>query len=155
MSQLYYAHIEWVRAKDAVFTDQQYSRLHRWTFDEGVSIAASSSVHSVPLPYSVSAAVDPEEALVAAVSSCHMLWFLGLAAKEGWVIDAYTDQPEGLMGVNAKGKRAITLITLAPQIVFSGENQPNADEVKAMHDLAHDHCYIAHSIIADVVVKAV
>ncbi|TGV06088.1 OsmC family peroxiredoxin [Alcaligenaceae bacterium 429] len=152
MSHAYFARVHWQRQPDEAFSDNKYSRLHHWTFDEGVSIPASSSVHSVPLPYSSLAAVDPEEALVAAVSSCHMLWFLGLAAKKRWVIESYDDHPQGTMGKNSHGKMAITEIVLKPKIVFSGSHQPSEDEIAKNHEQAHENCYIAHSILATVTV---
>lgn len=150
MSHVYCAQVHWQRQSTEVFTDNRYSRLHHWTFDEGVSIPASSSVYSVPLPYTVLEAVDPEEALVAAVSSCHMLWFFGLAAKKGWCVDSYHDTPEGSMGKNSHGKMAITDIVLKPMIVFSGSVLPTALEVEQNHEQAHENCYIAHSIVVTV-----
>lgn len=154
MSHTYFAQVHWQRQSDEAFSDNRYSRLHHWTFDEGVSIPASSSVHSVPLPYSSLTAVDPEEALVAAVSSCHMLWFLGIAAKKGWVVDSYLDNPQGSMGKNSHGKTAITEIVLRPKIVFSGDYQPTPTEIDKTHHQAHDNCYIAHSIVATVTVES-
>jgi organic hydroperoxide reductase OsmC/OhrA len=123
-------------------------------FDGGIEVAGSSSPHSVPLPYSIEAAIDPEEALVSAVSSCHMLWFLGIAAQRGHVIDSYHDQAEGVMAPNEQGRLAITRVTLRPHIVFSGSTQPTPDEIDAMHHEAHASCYIANSIRSDVVVEA-
>ena len=105
----YHASISWQR-DGAKFTDNRYRRLHTWTFDEGLDVPASASPNSVPLPYSEARAVDPEEALVAAVSSCHMLWFLSIAAKRDFVVERYADNPVGTLGRNAKGKEAITVI---------------------------------------------
>ena len=150
----YFAQVSWQRQAEEIFTDKQYSRLHQWQFDEGVSVPASSSVHAVPLPYSVTAAVDPEEALVAAVSSCHMLWFLGICAKKGWVVNSYQDQPEGIMAKNAAGREAITQIYLRPKIVFGGEVLPEANAIAKAHDMAHHSCYIANSILAEVKIEA-
>ena len=147
----YEARIAWQR-EGAGFTDQRYSRGHAWTFDGGVTVPASSSPLSVPLPYSVAAAVDPEEALVAATSSCHMLWFLALAAKQGFVVDRYVDDAFGVMERNAAGKQAITRITLRPAIEFGGETVPTAEQLQALHDRAHEECYIANSIRSEVVV---
>ena len=115
----YQARIHWQRG-DQGFTDNLYSRAHDWTFDGGLTVPASSSPLSVPLPMSVAANVDPEEALVAAASSCHMLFFLWLAAKQGFTVDQYTDQATGIMSKNAQGKIAMTRINLRPKIVFSG-----------------------------------
>src|SRR3989449_8331015 len=97
--------VQWSR-DGAAFTDNRYSRGHRWLFDGGVEVPASSSPHVVPPPLSQEAAVDPEEAFVASLSSCHMLWFLSLAARGGWRVDQYTDEARGAMGKNASGKRS-------------------------------------------------
>ena len=147
----YEARVAWQR-EGAAFTDQRYSRGHAWTFDGGVTVPASSSPLSVPLPYSVAAAVDPEEALVAATSSCHMLWFLALAAKQGFVVDRYVDDAFGVMERNAAGKQMITRITLRPAIEFRGDATPTAAQLEALHHRAHEECYIANSIKSEVVV---
>ena len=145
----YHASVRWERA-GATYTDNRYRRAHTWTFDEGLEVPASSSPHSVPLPLSEARAVDPEEALVAAVSSCHMLWFLSLAAKRGLVVERYEDQPVGTLGRNAKGREAITLITLRPRITFGSDVSPSADEISALHHESHELCCLAHSVTADV-----
>ena len=145
----YRAAITWQR-DDAKFTDNRYRRLHTWTFDEGLEVPASASPHSVPHPYSEARAVDPEEALVAAVSSCHMLWFLSIAAKRGFVVERYADNPVGTLGANAKGKEAITVITLRPVITFGGEARPGDDDVESIHHEAHDVCCLANSVTAEV-----
>lgn len=149
----YEATVTWRRGEQK-FSDKRYSRAHEWTFDGGARVPASSSPLSVPLPMSDAASVDPEEALVAAVSSCHMLFFLSFAAKRGLVVDSYTDQAFGTMEKNDEGKMAITRITLQPKIVFSGERQPAADELETMHRDSHEECYIANSIKAQVIVAA-
>lgn len=136
-----------------MFTKNRYSRGHTWEFDEGVTVAASSSPHAVRLPYSVEAAVDPEEALVAAASSCHMLTLLWLAAKDGFRIDSYMDEAVGEMTSNENGSQWISKITLDPQIEWAGEKLPTAEEVAHLHHEAHKQCYIANSIRAEVVVK--
>jgi len=145
----YKASVTWQR-DGAKFTDNRYSRLHSWTFDEGLDVPASASPHSVPLPYSEARAVDPEEALVAAVSSCHMLWFLSIAAKRGVVVERYADRPVGTLGTNAKGKEAITIITLRPEITFGGERQPAPAELDEIHHEAHEVCCLANSVSAEV-----
>jgi organic hydroperoxide reductase OsmC/OhrA len=132
-----------------MFTDQRYSRRHLLQFDGGAEVPGSSSPHSVPLPYSDPAAVDPEEALVASVSSCHMLWFLSLAAKAGFVVDDYRDDASGTMARNAEGRMAITVITLRPTVRFAG-SQPSAEALQQLHHHAHDECYIANSVKAEV-----
>jgi organic hydroperoxide reductase OsmC/OhrA len=114
----YVATVNWQRGNEP-FLDNRYSRAHAWTFDGGVTVLASSSPLSVPLPMSVESNVDPEEALVAATSSCHMLFFLSLAARRGFVIESYIDQAVGVMDKTAQGRTAITLITLRPHIQFT------------------------------------
>jgi organic hydroperoxide reductase OsmC/OhrA len=145
----YTATILWQR-NGAAFTDQRYSRAHEWHFDGGAVVPGSSSPHSVPLPYSDAAAVDPEEAFVAALSSCHLLWFLHLAAKAGFVVERYEDRADGVMAKNAEGKLAMTLVTLRPQVGFAGEKQPSRAEVEALHHAAHEECFIANSVKSEV-----
>jgi organic hydroperoxide reductase OsmC/OhrA len=146
------AKLAWQRGAQS-FADQRYSRAHEWIFDGGLRVPASSSPLSVPVPMSDPAAVDPEEALVAAASSCHMLFFLSLAAQRGFVVDDYRDHAIGTMEKNAEGKIAMTKIALRPAITFS-LTPPNAAELAALHHDAHAKCYIANSIKADVVVEA-
>ena len=145
------ATLDW-RRDGQPFTDQRYSRAHEWSFDGGLTVPASSSPLSVPLPMSDASSLDPEEALVAAVASCHMLFLLSIAAQRGFMIDHYRDDPVGLLGKNAQGKMAMTKITLRPAIVFSGEKLPNALQREAMHHLAHQQCYIANSLNTEVVI---
>jgi organic hydroperoxide reductase OsmC/OhrA len=136
---------EWSR-QGAKFTDNRYSRGHTWQFDGGITVPASSSPHVVPLPHSVEAAVDPEEAFVAALSSCHMLSFLYVAAKRGFVADSYRDEAFGVMGKNAQGRTWVTDVTLRPDVAFSGTKQPSREELDAMHHEAHEMCFIANSV---------
>ena len=149
----YEARVAWKR-NGAKFTDLRYSRGHEWSFDGGVRLTGSSSPSSVPVPYSVVEAVDPEEALVAAASSCHMLTFLYLAAKRGFVVESYEDDAVGVLEKNAQGKLAITRITLRPKIEFTADKTPSASELEALHHSAHEECYIASSIKSEVVVEA-
>ena len=141
--------VEWTRA-GALFTDQRYSRGHRWLFDGGIEVPASSSPHIVPLPMSVAAAVDPEEAFVASLSSCHMLWFLSAAARRGFIVDSYQDHAIGIMEKDTTGRLAMTRATLRPKTQFSGVRRPTADDVLAIHHEAHDQCFIANSVKTDV-----
>lgn len=141
----YTASIAWQRG-DADFTDHRYSRRHAWRFDGGAEVAGSSSPLSVPLPYSDPAAVDPEEALVAAISSCHMLWFLALAAKKGFRVDRYEDDAEGVMEKNEEGNLAITRATLRPRVKFDPAASPTTAGLDALHHEAHERCYIANSV---------
>ena len=145
------ARLAWHRGAQS-FADQRYSRAHEWIFDGGLRVPASSSPLSVPEPMSDPAAVDPEEALVAAVSSCHMLFFLSIAAQRGFVVDDYRDHAVGYMDKNADGKVAMTKIALRPAIIFS-LTPPSSEELAAIHHAAHAKCYIANSIKADVVVE--
>ena len=114
---------------------------------------ASSSPLSVRLPYSVAEAIDPEEAFVAALSSCHMLTFLYVAAKQGFVVDSYADEAVGEMTKNERGSMWVSKVTLAPAITFSGEKRPTSEQLDELHHLAHDECYIANSVKSEVVVK--
>jgi organic hydroperoxide reductase OsmC/OhrA len=140
--------VEWRRG-DAPFATGKYSRAHDWRFDGGAVVRASSSPHSVRVPWSDPAAVDPEEALVAATSSCHMLWFLSLAAQHGYVVDSYRDTAEATLG-SFDGHEALTEIVLRPQVVFSGGRVPDEDAVRTLHHAAHERCTIAHSLRAQV-----
>lgn len=132
------------------FLDQRYSRRHRWTFDGGIEVAASASPEIVPLPMSAADAVDPEEAFVASLSSCHLLWFLSLAAKAGYVVDRYEDRPVGVMGRNAAGKMAMSTVTLRPRVTFSGARIPDAAALADLHHQAHEACFIASSVLTTV-----
>jgi organic hydroperoxide reductase OsmC/OhrA len=140
----YTATIEWTRG-DAPFTDLAYSRAHRWRFDGGAVVPGSSSPHVVPVPHSDPTAVDPEEAFVASLSSCHMLWFLAIAAKRGFVVDGYSDEADGVMDRNANRKLAMTEVVLRPRVRYAGK-VPDPDEHRAMHEKAHDACFIAASV---------
>jgi organic hydroperoxide reductase OsmC/OhrA len=137
--------VQWER-DNALFSDNRYSRAHTWRFDGGVTVAASASPHVVPLPLSAEAAVDPEEAFVAALASCHLLWFLSIAAKAGFVVDHYADHAEGTMGVNAAGKQAVVTVTLRPRVTFVGARGPSPEEHLALHEAAHAECFIANSV---------
>ena len=143
------ATIIWQR-DGAVFRDGRYSRGHRWLFDGGVEVPASASPAIVPLPLSVCAAVDPEEAFVAAISSCHMLWFLSLAAGRGFIVDAYRDAAVGELGPSASGGLAVSLVTLRPEIAFSGEPSPSRPEILDLHHAAHQECFIARSVRTEI-----
>jgi organic hydroperoxide reductase OsmC/OhrA len=145
----YTAGIHWARG-EAPFTDNRYSRAHRWLFDGGLEVPASSSPHVVRVPLSAEAAVDPEEALVAALSSCHMLWFLSLAAQGGFRVDDYRDQAVGIMGRNAAGRMAMVRVTLRPRVVFSGERLPTQAQILELHHRSHEECFIANSVTTEV-----
>jgi organic hydroperoxide reductase OsmC/OhrA len=140
----YTATVAWRRGVEEHFTDNRYSRGHQWSFDGGVSFRASASPHVVPR-YSDPAGVDPEEAFVAALSSCHMLTFLHLAARAGHVVDSYDDTAEGAMAKD-NGRVWVATVTLRPHVVWSG----NRDQELELHHAAHDECFIANSVKTDV-----
>ena len=146
------ATVEWSRG-DQPFSDNRYSRAHDWRFDGGAVVRGSSAPSSVAAPMSDPAAVDPEEALVAAVSSCHMLFFLAYAGKAGFVVDDYHDDAVGRLGKDERGRVSITEVTLRPAVVFAGETRPDAVALAALHYRAHEACYIANSIRAGVTVE--
>jgi organic hydroperoxide reductase OsmC/OhrA len=135
------------------FLRRQYSREHTWKFDGGQSVPASASPVNVPAPWSNAAFVDPEEGLLASVSSCHMLWFLHMACDAGLIVDRYEDEVVGTMTRNERGVAYFSRITLRPRIVWSGEKRPTDSEVEHLHHLAHEQCFIAASIRAEVVVE--
>jgi organic hydroperoxide reductase OsmC/OhrA len=141
----YSATISWDKGA-APFVDKRYSRAHLWQFDGGVVVRASSSPHSVPLPYSDPGAVDPEEAFVAALSSCHMLWFLSIAAKHGFCVQSYRDDAVGVMEKNKAGKLCMTAVTLRPHALFTSTKVPSEASVREMHEEAHRECYLANSV---------
>lgn len=145
----YRAQTEWRRRADEVFTDNRYGRRHLLRFDGGVELPASSSTSVVPLPYSDASAVDPEEMFVASLSSCHLLWFLSLAAKAGWRVDHYVDDATGTMARNAEGRVAMTQVTLRPRVGFAGA-APSRAELEALHHRAHEECFIANSVKTEV-----
>lgn len=143
------ARVEWHRG-GAAFTDNRYSRGHAWMFDGGAVVQASSSPSVVPLPMSIASAVDPEEAFVASLSSCHMLWFLSIAAKRGFVVESYDDEALGVMGRDERGKTAITRVTLRPRTRFAGTRVPTAHELEGLHHEAHEECFLANSVRTEV-----
>lgn len=145
----YAATIHWQR-DGAPFIDNRYSRAHRWRFDGGIDLPASSSPNVVPLPMSDAGAVDPEEAFVAALSSCHMLWFLSIAAAAGFVVDAYEDNASGTLARNAARKLVMTEVVLRPRVAFAGETRLSAEEFATLHQRAHEECYLANSVTTDV-----
>lgn len=145
----YTAEILWQRGKQD-FLGNRYSRRHLMRFDGGAEVTGSSSPHSVPLPMSDAAAVDPEEAFVASLSSCHMLWFLAIAAKRKFCVDRYADAAVGVMARNAEGKMAMIVVTLRPEVVFSGERLPTREQIGQMHHEAHEECFIANSVRTEV-----
>ena len=148
----YNAKITWASDSPDTFAQNKYTRGHVWEFDGGVRVPASSSPHAVRVPFSVEAAVDPEEALVASAASCHMLTFLWLAAKAGFNIASYADNAVGEMAAMEDGRQWLAKITRDPQIEWLG-NAPTAQQLADLHHRAHEQCYIANSIKSEIVVK--
>jgi len=149
----FYAAVKWFRDPNEIYIDNKYSRGHLWEFDGGEVVKASSSSHVVPLPYSVEANVDPEEAFVASLSSCHMLTFLSIAAKKKFVIDSYVDNAMGIMEEDNHKKISITKVTLRPKVIFSGSKIPSMEQLEKMHHLSHEQCFIANSVKTEVVTE--
>lgn len=145
--------VKWTRGEQEAFSDNKYSRKHSWIFDGGAEVEASSSPHVVPVPYSSESAVDPEEAFIVSLSSCHMLWFLSIAAMKGLVVESYEDDAEGVLDKDGDGRLMITQVTLRPRIEFGGENQPTSEEINGLHEAAHDKCFIANSVKTVVTVE--
>lgn len=148
------ATVSWSR-QNQNFVDQRYSRRHRWQFDGGLTVPASSSPHVVPIPYSDPSAMDPEEAFVASLSSCHMLWFLSLAAQQGLCVESYEDQAYGEMGTGGEGKTAILSVTLCPRVKWAATDNPDSETIAQLHHRAHQECFIANSVKTDVRVQPV
>lgn len=140
--------VEWTRG-DQGFADGSYSRAHDWTFDGGAVVRGSSAP---PVPHSDPTAVDPEEAVVAALSSCHMLFFLAFAAKAGLTVDRYRDEPVAELGRDERGRTSLLTAVLRPRIIFSGE-QPDAAVIAELHERSHRYCYIANSLRTEVRVE--
>jgi organic hydroperoxide reductase OsmC/OhrA len=140
--------VEWKR-ETPDFEYQTYNRDHDWAFDAGITVRASAN----PDYKGSDRCVDPEEAFVASLSSCHMLTFLALAARDRYVVDRYRDQAVGVLGKDSSGHLAMTRVTLRPEVAFSGEKVPSAEEIRQLHDRAHHACFIANSVKTDVIVE--
>ena len=149
----YAATIRWARDNSTDFAKGHYSRAHEWAFDGGAVVPASPSPHIVPAPWSDAAGVDPEEAFVASLSSCHMLFFLDFARRDGWVIDGYVDEAEGVLEKRDDGRMAMTRVTLRPRIAWGGE-APDAAALADLHHRAHEACFIANSVTTEVLVES-
>ncbi len=145
----YSAEVLWLRGEQD-FLSHRYSRRHLLRFDGGAEVAGSSSPHVVPIPMSDACAVDPEEAFVASLSSCHMLWFLSIAARQKCCVDRYRDLAVGVMEKNENGKMVISIVTLRPEVTFSGEHRPTREQIDRMHHEAHEECFIANSVKSEV-----
>ena len=145
----YTAQLTWSRDSQP-FVDNRYSRRHLIKFDGGIELRASSSPHVVKIPFSDPQAVDPEELLVASLSSCHMLSFLYLAAGQKFCVDRYTDNAAGVMAKGPSGKSFVSVVTLRPDVSFSGDRVPTRSDVNRLHHLAHEECFIANSVRTEV-----
>jgi organic hydroperoxide reductase OsmC/OhrA len=150
----YTATLEWARGEQP-FTDNRYSRRHTLSFDGGAVVPGSSSTLVVRAPFSDPSAVDPEEMFVASLSSCHMLWFLSIAAGRGFRVDRYADAAVGVMDKDDRGKVVMTVVTLRPRVDWSGERQPSREDEQHMHHEAHEACFIANSVRTAVRVEPV
>ncbi len=148
----YIATIHWTRSGEGDFARGQYSRAHQWSFDGGLTVPASPSPHVVPAPWNDPAGVDPEEAFVASLSSCHMLFFVDFARRAGLVPDSYVDDAEGLLDKQADGRIAMTRVTLRPKVTWSGA-APDAATVAGLHHKAHEACFIANSVTTEVTIE--
>lgn len=152
----HHATITWsTGAPPADFAKGKYSREHVWTFDGGTSVPACASPSVVPQPWSIAAAVDPEEAFIASISSCHMLTFLFLASRKGFALASYRDAAVGTMAKGANGVPWVSKVTLRPELVWSSDKQPTAAELADLHHHAHEQCFISNSIKTEVVVEGV
>ena len=150
---IYTATIRWSRTDDGDFAKGQYSRAHEWAFDGGVVVPASPSPHIVPAPWSDPAGVDPEEAFVASLSSCHMLFFVDFARRAGLMVDRYVEEAEGVLEKGTDGKMAMTRVTLRPRITWGGD-EPSEDAIADLHHKAHEACFIANSVKTEVTVQS-
>tara|TARA_R110000803_G_scaffold62643_6_gene123007 strand:- start:3727 stop:4191 length:465 start_codon:yes stop_codon:yes gene_type:complete len=140
--------VRWSRG-DGDFAANKHSRAHEWEFDGGLKVPASASPDIVPLPYSVAENVDPEEAFVASISSCHMLFYLHKSRDAGFIVNSYEDAAVGVLEKNAAGRLAITRVTLNPVVSYEGP-APSAEQVDALHHQAHELCFIANSILTEI-----
>lgn len=147
------ATVRWTLPGDGdAFLKGRYSREHTWTFDGGVTVSASPSPSVVPVPYSNPAGVDPEEAYVASIASCHMLTFLYVAMHAGFVVERYEDDAVGVMRKNERGAVWVAAVTLRPRIAYGGAKRPTAADVDRLHHLAHEQCFIANSVKTEITV---
>ena len=148
----YTATVYWTRKDDGDFGKGQYTRAHEWAFDGGATVPASASPHIVPAPWSDPAGVDPEEAFIASLSSCHMLFFVDFARRNGFVVDSYTDKAEGVLDKRSDGKMAMTRVTLRPRITWD-DPAPDEAAITDLHHRAHEACFIANSVNTEVTIE--
>jgi organic hydroperoxide reductase OsmC/OhrA len=148
----YRAIVEW-QLSDGDFLAGRFSRAHTWVFDGGLRVPASPSPHVVPAPYSNAEAVDPEEAFVAAIASCHMLTYLYLAGRDGVEVLAYADDAVGVMTKNEQRRSWVSQVTLRPKIRYRPGGQPTPEQEARLHESAHEQCFIANSVKTEIIVK--
>jgi organic hydroperoxide reductase OsmC/OhrA len=144
------ATINWAKSPGETFADSKYSRVHQWKFDGGMQFNASSSPHIVPVPMSDPACIDPEEAFIASIASCHMLFFLSFCAKRKYVVTHYEDHAEGILDKGDDGRMQMVSVTLHPVIKFEDDNVPSNDTITLLHELAHNNCFIASSVKTEI-----
>lgn len=149
---IYTATIRWSRKGAEGFAKGQYSRAHEWHFDGGATVPASPSPHVVPAPWNDPAGVDPEEAFIASLASCHMLFFVDFARRAGLIVDSYVDEAEGVIGKRDDGRMAMTKVTLRPRIEWGGD-APDDAAIADLHHRAHEACFIANSVTSEVTVE--
>ena len=147
---IYNAQLIWRRQPTEIFTDRRYSRAHLWRFDGGLEVPASASPHIVPPPYSAAENLDPEEAFVAALASCHMLFFLSLAAERQLCVESYEDNAFGVLAADAEGKMAMTQVSLRPKVTFATSTAVEAAIIADLHHEAHARCFIANSVKSEI-----
>lgn len=148
----YRAIVDWRCEGD--FASRRYSRVHTLSFDGGLTVAGTAGPANVNPRYSMEGALDPEQAFVASLAACHMLWFLDIAARAGFVIESYRDEAEGTLAAGSDGRQMMTRVVLRPKIAFTGDRQPTAEELAQLHHRAHEECFIANSVKSEVVVEA-
>jgi organic hydroperoxide reductase OsmC/OhrA len=148
---LYRATVDWRR--DGDFAARRYSRVHTLSFAGGLTVPGAAGPGNVNPRYSRAGALDPEQAFVASLSACHMLWFLDIAARAGFLVEAYRDEAEGVLAEGPSGKPMMTRVTLRPQVTFSGDRHPTPEELAALHHQAHEACFIANSVTSEVVIE--
>ena len=149
----YTAIVRWKRGPEDAFAQGRYTRAHEWAFDGGAVVPASASPQVVPKPYSNEAGVDPEEAFIASLSSCHMLFFLDFARRAGFVIETYQDSGEGVLEKGPNGRIAMTKVTLRPRVKWGGDSQPDEAAIAQLHHKAHEACFIANSVTTKVTIE--
>jgi len=145
------ATVEWQR-QTAQFDYQTYNRSHTLVFEGGIRVPASAAPANIPASAVGTPGVDPEQAFVASLSSCHMLWFLHLASRAGLVVEHYVDEALGVLEKNAAGRMAMTRVTLRPAVTYAGR-RPTSEEHAKLHEEAHDKCFIANSVKTQVAME--